>query len=337
MWRIFRNVCVAIGIIMAFIGIAGVPDDLNNWGNWMTDFFGIDINIATIINQNTIKWIIFGAGMLIIFICSGVPKKIKGCWSRHIIAKERKQIAKKALPKLTSGELVGLREILIKGSINNEQISNAIHRIGRVNPIDFFQSVNNKIEILDRDFVGNYTIKPVFMELLKKQLHHKLSFLFRQGVDPWFQSQPNRRSPYTPNLTYLGELYTFRIEIINIGLKKIKNIQTTLLGIEPHPPEFFPPFPLQIMHGKSNHLQMTKNARGGLFFDVFRYFCAPRNKFYELGVWHTVSGVKRKIPIQPYKEITIEVNSDNGGEPITKCFRFDPTKKHVKDMMEMID
>jgi hypothetical protein len=42
---------------------------------------------------------------------------------------------------------------------------------------------------------------------------------------------------------------------------------------------------------------------------------------------------KSKIPVQEY-EIKIIVNSNNGGDSITKLFRFIPTKENAKLCME---
>jgi transcriptional regulator with GAF, ATPase, and Fis domain len=79
---------------------------------------------------------------------------------------------------------MGLREILIKESLTEEQIRASINRMGfNISSTDFYKSVNSKIEILKRDFEGQYTIKPIFIELLKKQLLTKLSVKLEQGVD----------------------------------------------------------------------------------------------------------------------------------------------------------
>jgi hypothetical protein len=93
---------------------------------------------------------------------------------------------------------------------------------------------------------------------------------------------------------------------------------------------------------ESKDLQTSKNPKESLFVDVFcSEFDSDSNIKY-MEIRNTVDTEPEytfygfDVPIQSYK-ITITVNSDNGGEPITKFFRFDPKKEDVKDMMEMID
>ena len=61
-----------IGFIIWVIGLITVPENLDKW----RIHFGIEMDISTIINQNTIRWTLFVIGMFIVFICSNVLKKL---------------------------------------------------------------------------------------------------------------------------------------------------------------------------------------------------------------------------------------------------------------------
>lgn len=58
--------------VIGAIGWIAVPEDLNNW----IKAFGIDTDMSTIIDQGTIRWIIFGICMFVVIICSDVHKKL---------------------------------------------------------------------------------------------------------------------------------------------------------------------------------------------------------------------------------------------------------------------
>jgi hypothetical protein len=171
---------------------------------------------------------------------------------------------------------------------------------------------------------------------LEEQRRPKLEVTFKQGVRPWFQ-----KGGWTS-----GDIY--RIGIINLGAETVQNVTVKLIDIEPYPKDcsFTMPFCLRFTNEsstlESKDLQTSKNPKESLFIDVFCSEFDSDSNIKHMEICNTVDTEPEytfygsEVPIQSYK-ITITVNSDNGGEPITKCFRFDPKKKDVKDMMEMID
>ncbi|MEE9214597.1 MAG: hypothetical protein V3U54_07345 [Thermodesulfobacteriota bacterium] len=69
MWKCFRY----IGIVLAVIGAIAAPENLNKWLKTL----GINMDISTITDQNTIRWIIVGIGIFMVIISLDVCKKIR--------------------------------------------------------------------------------------------------------------------------------------------------------------------------------------------------------------------------------------------------------------------
>lgn len=340
-----------VGIMLVAVGLAGIPDNIKRWKD-----------VITIINQNSTRWIFCIVGTIIIFVCFGLHKKL---WQHSSPSskgqspeeetdadkseeesnpdKKRKQAVKESLLKLTSGEWAGLEEILIKEVMSQKQITDYLNERGHDKSTNFLQSVNSKIAILERNFAGNYIIKQDFKEIIsslkddesfKGQLYPKLSITYKQEAHPWFQEQRSKSSD--------GQLYTYRIGLINQGLEKIHNVNVRLTTIEPCPPDFLaPPCYLKFMkksyNTKTLNLKPTGTAKGGLFVDVFKYFCPSKGNtrdVRELSICYYKKRIVLKIPVQQYM-VNIRVDSDNGGS-ISKSFGFNP-KKDIKTMMEMVD
>ena len=171
------------------------------------------------------------------------------------------------------------------------------------------------------------------IESLKEQLRPKLEVTFKQGIRPWFQGES-------------GYIHTHRIGIINPGAETVQKVAVQLIDIEPYPKgcNFTMPFCLRFTNEsptlESKDLQTSKNPNESLFVDVFRNDFDSNSNIIIMEICNTVDTKPECtfygfiVPKQSYK-ITIKVNSNNGGEPITKRFRFDPEKKDVKDFMEM--
>lgn len=174
------------------------------------------------------------------------------------------------------------------------------------------------------------------IESLKEQQRPKLKVTFKQGVRPWFQGER-------------GYIHTHRIGIINLGTETVQKVTVKLIDIEPYPEhcDFTMPFSLRFTNElptlESNDLQTSKNPKEGVFIDVFRNDFDSNGNIVYMEICNTVdtepesclSDSSFTVPIRSYK-ITITVNSDNGGEPITKRFRFNPKKEDVKCLMEML-
>ncbi len=169
------------------------------------------------------------------------------------------------------------------------------------------------------------------IESLKEQLRPKLEVTFKQGIRPWFQGES-------------GHIHTHRIGIINPGVETVQKVTVQLIDIEPYPKgcNFTMPCCLQFMNElqsvESINLQTSKDPKEGRFINVFDSDYDSNGRVIVMRICHTVcAGTETySIPVQSY-EIKIAVSSDNGGESIIKCLRFDPKKEDVKDMMEMID
>jgi hypothetical protein len=159
---------------------------------------------------------------------------------------------------------------------------------------------------------------------LEEQRRPKLEVTFKQGVRPWFQEQPST--------TASGQDYIYRIELMNLGSETIHNLRVRLY-IEPHPrASFNVPCDLQL---NNKDIPKTDKEGEGEFVNVFKYF-RPSKDGHEMLWINDIYQAKSKIPVQEY-EIKIIVNSNNGGDSITKLFRFNPTKENAKLCMEMID
>lgn len=89
------------------------------------------------------------------------------------IAKERKLQVEEMLPKLTLGECMVLKEIIIKGGLTQGEIASYLKENGFDSPKYFFKTINCKLEILERNFVGNYTIKPAYEKIVYSLLKLK--------------------------------------------------------------------------------------------------------------------------------------------------------------------
>jgi hypothetical protein len=201
----------------------------------------------------------------------------------------------------------------------------------RIVPERIYEEKQKDIELLEKENLS-----------LKEQLRPKLEVTFDPSDHPWFQEQKNIGNPFS-NLRALGNLYTYRIGLMNHGLEIVKNIKVRLKEIYPHPKNELPVVPchLQFMNDtkqpfdESKDLQMTNDPKDGIFVDVFSYFHESKSDKKILGICHIVRPANIVVPTQPYK-IKIVVSSDNGGVPINRRFRFTP-RKNTKACMEMIN
>ena len=192
----------------------------------------------------------------------------------------------------------------------------------RTVPERIYEEEQKNIELLEKENLS-----------LKEQLRPKLEVTFKQGVRPWFQGES-------------GYIHTHRIGIINPGAETVQKVTVQLIDIEPYPNDcnFTMPFCLRFTNEsptlESKDLQTSKNPNESLFVDVFRNDFDSNSNIIIMEICNTVDTKPECtfygfiVPKQSYK-ITIKVNSNNGGEPITKRFRFDPEKEDVKDFMEM--
>ena len=85
MWKSFKYFpWVASGylLISHIIGLAGIPEDLETWRQWINITYSLSKSMA--INQNIIQGAFLFIGLLILYIYSGVHKKI---WQKTRISK----------------------------------------------------------------------------------------------------------------------------------------------------------------------------------------------------------------------------------------------------------
>ena len=164
---------------------------------------------------------------------------------------------------------------------------------------------------------------------LEEEKRPKLSVLFKKGENIFFQKVRSSSS----------DICTYRIKIINDGMELVRNVKVTFTkNIDPSPNNFYgPPFNLHFMNDNSPPFKGSEDlqSKGTLPVDVIE-FDHRDNNAHRLRIVHIVAGIDRKIePVQPYR-FEIKISSDNGGETVTRRFKFDPEKK-LEDMMEMLD
>lgn len=170
------------------------------------------------------------------------------------------------------------------------------------------------------------------IDSLEEQQRPKLEVTFEQGVHPWFQK----------GHWISGDIY--RIGIKNPGTETVRNVTVQLTDIVPYPEDcdFTMPFCLRFTNESATLELKNLQTSMTLFVDVFCTDSDSDDNMKHMEIRNTVGTEPEytffgiDVPIQSY-EIEVTVNSDNGGEPIIKRFRFDPNKEDAKDMMEMID
>jgi hypothetical protein len=170
---------------------------------------------------------------------------------------------------------------------------------------------------------------------LEEERCPKLEVTFEKGNKPYFKSE-RFTSPISKRD---GQIHTNCIRIKNIGLEIIKNVNVKLMEIIPCPEDFRAEgCNLQFMHGGSDVKAKDIQPEGDEFVYIIGYF-KPYNKDLkkrEMYILHTEEKYSLDIPVKKY-DITIKINSDNGGKSIIKNFKFTPTRKNIEDFMEMID
>ena len=86
------------------------------------------------------------------------------------ILDDRRQRAESELGRLSDAEKTGLRELLVRGSMTDTDLSEFLRSEGYGVHSDFYAKVSTKTSFLKREFAGENTIKDVFKPILRKFL-----------------------------------------------------------------------------------------------------------------------------------------------------------------------
>ncbi|MDZ4855793.1 MAG: hypothetical protein SGJ26_13190 [Nitrospirota bacterium] len=142
----------------------------------------------------------------------------------------------------------------------------------------------------------------------------KLSILIHEG-EPWVQMNPGVDQSQATHTS--GQLYTYRVALVNSDDSTLRNVEVKLTSLEKKPPNF---------HAIGNHLKL-KNDRVGttncnvyptkdpqymdaVFVDVFRYFSGPEG-YSSLSVASLPEDSHHWIPVDTY-DVKIVATSDSG-------------------------
>lgn len=79
MWKYIKWLFRGFGLILCIWGIGGIVEGIQIWEKWIELIFGENnIGLYSYINHDLLKYIFVFAGLLLLFICSGISKKIFG-------------------------------------------------------------------------------------------------------------------------------------------------------------------------------------------------------------------------------------------------------------------
>ncbi len=228
-------------------------------------------------------------------------------------------------------------KIQIKIYGNNERLSQQSFEIYMKEPLVYNYASNSTQRIFMKRVSSEQQViidsQRKTIESLKEQQEPKLEVTFEKGKKPYLE--PFRKT--SPISKRDGQLYIYRIRVENTCSEIIKNVNVKLMKIEECPEGFSAEgCNLQFRHYpgvKAKDIQTEDD----IFVDIIGYF-DPYNKDIEkkeMYILHTEQEkLKSDIPVKKC-DITIKINSDNGGSPITKHIKFAPTRKNIEDFMEM--
>ena len=162
--------------------------------------------------------------------------------------------------------------------------------------------------------------------------HGNLSVMIREG-EPWVHANPGIDQSQAAHTS--GQLYTYRIALVNSEDSTLRNVQVTLTSLEKK---------LQNFHAIGSHLKLSHDRVGttnfnvhatkdphcmdAIFVDVFRFFSGPEGYSF-LNVTSLPEDMNRHIPIDTY-DVKITATSESGEMAIADV-AFIPRPDQIPD------
>ena len=162
--------------------------------------------------------------------------------------------------------------------------------------------------------------------------HGNLSVMIREG-EPWVHANPGIDQSQAAHTS--GQLYTYRIALVNSEDSTLRNVQVTLTSLEKK---------LQNFHAIGSHLKLSHDRVGttnfnvhatkdphcmdAIFVDVFRFFSGPEGYSF-LSVTSLPEDMNRHIPIDTY-DVKITATSESGEMAIADV-AFIPRPDQIPD------
>ena len=160
----------------------------------------------------------------------------------------------------------------------------------------------------------------------------KLSVVIRKG-EPWVQVNPGSDPSQAGHTS--GQLYTYRIALVNIHDSTLRNVEVKLTSLEKKPQNFHPiGSHLKLRHDRAGatnfNVHPTKDPEclDAVFVEVFRYFASPEG-FSSLRVTSLPEEGNCPIPVAKY-DVKITAISESG-EMAVADMAFIPHSDRIPD------
>jgi hypothetical protein len=179
-------------------------------------------------------------------------------------------------------------------------------------------------------------------QVLEEKIRPKLSILFEQGEEPFFQIKDNKNAAdrmfnNIGNKDDFPKVYTCRFGIINNEVNVLRNAQAKVYPTDSTKNKFKDlSINLRFMHDpklkfshKSQGIVLDKKRdlqpNNPEYVDVLKYIYNPNDKESNyLSITHLNPDEYSNNPVIQTYDFEVRISSDAEGESITRFFRFDP-------------